>query len=66
MKANNNQTLSEVIKYYDDFDGQLEESLFNWLIERAKKAEHFELALREIAEEKDTPCSKVAEKALKD
>jgi hypothetical protein len=31
MELNNQQKLSEAIKYYEDFDGELEESLFKWL-----------------------------------
>lgn len=65
MEFNNKRMLSEAIKYYEDF-GDIEESLFNWLVERVKKAETYELALKEIAEETGTPYADIAEKALKD
>lgn len=65
MKLNNNQILSEAVKYYEDF-GNVEESLFNWLIERAKKAEKYKLALNEIAKETGTPYVDIVEKALED
>ncbi|AZV43594.1 hypothetical protein BAOM_2985 [Peribacillus asahii] len=37
MNLNDEQMLSEIISYYNDFDGELEESLFNWLVSRFKE-----------------------------
>lgn len=37
MKLNDEQMLSEVISYHRDFEGELEESMFNWLIARFKE-----------------------------
>ena len=66
MQMSNERILSEAIQYYEDFDGEIEESLFNWLVERAKKAERYEAALTEIAKDNGTSYANIAEKALKD
>lgn len=34
---NDERMISEIVQYYNDYDGTLEESMFNWLIGRIKE-----------------------------